>query len=171
MIRQVWNRLQLLFAQGVVSLVQRDFIQASVLSQEPLNNLKRVEPYGFSYMPLAGSVPYLFFPSGDRSYGVALIIGDERYQLDLQPGEAALHDHEGNSVWIKHGGIVEVTATTKVLATTPLFETTGDLKIGGSLTVDNGATITGGFNVNGKDVSDTHAHICAAPSSPSSGVI
>lgn len=131
MMRQVWNSLRLSIAQGVTTLIGADKVQVRVLDGEPLDNIDRVEPYGLSYRPKAGSRAYLFFPSGDRSYGVALVIGDKRYQMDLQEGEVALHDDEGNHVHIKRGGVIEVKASTKVIADTPIFETTGDAVIGG----------------------------------------
>jgi phage gp45-like len=142
MIRQVWNRLQLLVAQGAVTLVGADKIQVIVLDGETLDNIDRVEPYGFSYRPKPGSRAFMKFPSGDRSYGVALIIGDKRYQMDLQEGEVALHDDEGNHVHIKRGGVIEVKASTKVLADTPMFETTQDCKIGGNLEVAGTSKLT-----------------------------
>ncbi|MBI1175677.1 MAG: phage baseplate protein [Sideroxydans sp.] len=170
MIRQVWNRLQLLCAQGVVALIGADKIQARVLDGEPLNNIDRIEPYGLSYRPKAGSRAYLFFPSGDRSYGVALVIGDKRYQMNLQEGEVALHDDEGNHVHLQRGGVVEVAANTKVIAQTPLFETSGDALIGGKLTVKNGFDLTGIGMANGKRIDETHTHISNGPGVPTSGV-
>lgn len=158
MIRQVWNRLQLLFAQGVCNLTGADKVQVRVLDSEPLNNIDRVEPYGFSYRPKKGSRAYLFFPAGDRSYGVALVIGDKRYQMDLQEGEVALHDDEGNHVHLKRGGIVEVKAAARVIADTPVFETTGDARIVGKLHALGGLEITGTATANGKNISDSHTH-------------
>lgn len=135
MIEQVFGRLQLLFAQGKALLIGADKVQARVMDDEPLDNLDRVEPYGFSYRPKPGAEVYLAFPSGDRSHGIVVVIGDKRYQMDLEEGEAGLHDDEGNWVYIKRGGVIEVKAATKVLADTPLFETTKDAVIGGNLVV------------------------------------
>ncbi|BCB28439.1 phage assembly protein [Sulfurimicrobium lacus] len=190
MIGQVWTRLQLLFAQGTGTLIGADKVQVQVLDGEPLNNINRVEPYGFSYRPKPGCQTYLQFPAGDRSFGVAIVIGDKRYQMDLEEGEVALHDDLGNYVKIKRGGIIEAQATTKVIADTPLFETTHDAKIGGNLMVmgktnsnggyygvDGGAAqmqgglhITNDLTVNGKNVSDSHTHTSNAPGAPTSGV-
>jgi phage gp45-like len=106
MIGQIWTRLQLLFAQGVGLMVSDDKVQVRVLSDEPLNNIKRVEPYGYSYRPKAGCQPYLLFPAGDRSYGVAIVIADRRFQLVLEEGEVALHDDQGQKVHLKRDGVV-----------------------------------------------------------------
>lgn len=106
MIGQVWRRLQLLFAQGVGALIGADLVQVKVLDGETLGNVKRVEPYGFSYRPKPGCQTYLLFPSGDRSFGVAIVIGDRQYQMDLEEGEVALHDDQGQHVHLKRDGIV-----------------------------------------------------------------
>lgn len=201
MMRSVFHRLQLLLAQGKTTLVGKDTVQAKLLDGETLDNLDRIEPYGLSYHPKPGSRAYLHFPSGDRSYGVALIIGDKRYQLDLQEGEVALHDDVGNYVMLKQGGIVETKASSKVIATTPLFETSGDAKISGNLTVigtthltdvtscdalvmavgfsgaggvaamPDGLSITGTVTANGKNIGEAHTHTTGAPGSPTSGVL
>ena len=190
MIGQIWTRLQLLFAQGAGLMIGADKVQARVLDDEPLNNINRVEPYGYSYRPKAGCQTYLLFPSGDRSYGVAIVIGDKRYQMDLVEGEVAIHDDEENWVHIKRGGIIEAKAATKVIADTPLFETTQDAKIGGNLVVIGQASVNGGYygekggmakmkagmdvegplRVNGKDVSEKHTHTSNAPGAPTSDV-
>ena len=105
--QQIWNRLQLLFAHGVATLIGPDKVQAKVLDSEVLGNLARVEPYGFSYRPKPGAQAYLLFPSGDRSYGVAIVCGDKRYQMDLKEGEVAIHDDELNhSITLTRDGIV-----------------------------------------------------------------
>lgn len=184
MIEQVFARVKLLFAKSLALRIGADKVQVRVLDDEPLSNIERVEPYGFSYRPLAGSQVYLAFPQGDRSYGIALVIGDKQYQMDLQDGEVAIHDDQGNYVHIQRGGVIEVKASSKVLADTPLFETTGDAKVGGNLLVTgqttsnqgyggsgggrawlrNGALIEGGTEThgplsnNGKNVGDSHTH-------------
>lgn len=106
---QIWNRLQLVFAQGVATLVSAGKVQTRVLDEEVLDNINRVEPYGLSYRPKPGAQVYLGFPSGDRSYGVALVVGDKRYQLDLKEGEVALHDDELNHriILTREGIVIE----------------------------------------------------------------
>ncbi|PPD31135.1 MAG: hypothetical protein CTY21_12195 [Methylomonas sp.] len=102
----MWGRLQLLVAQGVVTLVGNETIQATVLDGETLTNLMRVEPYGFSNHPKPGAEAYLLFPSGDRSLGFAIVVGDKRYQASLLPGEVAIHDDEaGHSIKLGRNGI------------------------------------------------------------------
>lgn len=191
MIDQVFARMKLMFAEGVGTLIGADKVQVKVLDDEALDNINRVEPYGFSYHPKPGCQTYLVFPHGDRSYGVALIIGDKRYQMDLLEGEVGLHDDEGNWVHIKRGGTIEVKASTEVIADTPMFRTTADAQVGGNLTVLGQTVSTGGYYgegggmaamasgldidggrliVNGKDCGDTHYHLSTAPGTPTSEV-
>jgi phage baseplate assembly protein V len=102
----VWNRVQLLFAQGRSLLVSHAKVQARVLDDDIPPNVDRVEPYGFSYRPKAGSEAYVLFPSGDRSFGAAVVIGDKRYVMTLAEGEVAVHDDQGQSVHLTRSGIV-----------------------------------------------------------------
>ena len=135
MIGQIWTRLQLLFAQGVGTMIGADKVQVRVLDGEVLNNINRVEPYGYSYRPKPGCQNYMLFPAGDRSYGVAIIIGDKQYQMDLVEGEVAIHDDQGQSVHLTRGGIVvngagkpvTITNTPEVFADTPMFKCSGDI--------------------------------------------
>lgn len=136
-------------------------VQATVLDEEDdiPPDVDRVEPYGFSYRPpRKGFQAYMVFPAGDRSHGLCLVIGDKRYQMDLQEGEVALHDDEGNHVLLKRGGVIEAKAAAKVIADTPRFETTGDAYIGGKLHALGGLEITGTATANGKNIGDTHTH-------------
>lgn len=169
---QAWDRFKLAIAQGVGRLIGDKKLQAEFMDGEPLDNVFRIEPYGLSYRPKAGCQVYALFPNGDRTNGLALVIGDKRYQMTLAEGEVGLHDDLGNWVHIKRGGVIEVKASSKVIADTPLVETTGDLHVNGKITSDNGyygagggaaqmqggAQVTGVFTVNGKNVSDSHTH-------------
>ncbi len=184
MMDQVFGRVKLAIAKCLALRIGADKVQVRALDGEPLGNVERVEPYCLSYRPKAGSEVYVVFPGGDRSFGMALIIGDKRYQMDLQEGEVGLHDDEGNWVYIKRGGTIEVKAKSKVIADTPLFETTADAKIGGNLLVvgqttsnqgyggadggrawmrsgaliEGGTETTGSLTNNGKNVGDGHTH-------------
>lgn len=166
----VWRRLQLLIGQGVGTLIGAKFVQADALTDEPLPKVHRVEPYGLSYRAKPGCEVYMVFPGGDRAEGIALVIGDKRYQMDLLEGEVALHDDEGNFVKLGRNGIVTVKASTKVIADTPLFQTTGDVEIGGRLKVAGGADIAGGLTNNGVSVGEEHDHTSTLPGTPTSSV-
>lgn len=179
---QAWDRIKLVVAQGVGRLIGDRKLQAEFMDGEPLDNVHRIEPYGLSYRPKAGCQVYAVFPNGDRTNGLALVVGDKRYQMTVAEGEVGLHDDLGNWVHIKRGGVIEVKASSKVIADTPLVEATGDMHVMGKVTADggyygtgggaaemhSGAHLTGTFTVNGKNVGDTHTH--AVPGSHTAGV-
>jgi phage gp45-like len=118
MMGQIWRRLQLLAAQGKVTLVGAQTVQVQVLEGEVLK-AQRIEPYGLSYRPKAGAQVYMVFPGGDRAMGLALVVGDKRYQMELAGGEVALHDDEGNFVKLGRGGVVTIKASGHVNFETP----------------------------------------------------
>lgn len=124
MIGQIWRRLQLLAAQGVATVVGAQVVQVKVLDGEVLK-AQRVEPYGLSYRPLPGAQAYLVFPAGDRAMGMALVVGDKRYQVDLAEGEVALHDQAGNFVKMGAGGVVTIKAAGGVNLETPSVKHNG----------------------------------------------
>lgn len=179
----VWQRLRLMVAQGVATLVGGEYVQVTVLDGETLPKVRRVEPYGVSSRPKPGAQVYMLFPGGDRAQGFALVIGDKRYQMDLQEGEVALHDDDGNFVRLGTGGVATVRASVKVIADTPLFQTTGDVLVGGALQVMGAMQVTGaaafagnvdvagGLAQAGKSVGAGHKHTSAASGSPTSAVI
>lgn len=171
MIKQIYNRLRLLSASGVLDRVDGKKAQVKVLDEEVLSNVKMVTPYGFSHGPKPGAQSHMAFPGGDRSFGIALIVGDTRYDMQLSEGEVSIHDDSGNYVHLKQGGTVKVKASTKVIADTPTFECTDDCKVGGKLSVTGDVDFAGNFTVRGKDVSDLHRHISAGSGSPTSPVI
>ncbi|WP_180131856.1 phage baseplate assembly protein [Rhodoferax sp. BLA1] len=146
MIGQVWRRLQLLVAQGVGRLVGAEFVQVGVLDGETVPKARRVEPYGLSYRPKPGCQVYLVFPGGDRAEGIALVIGDKRYQMDLAEGEVALHDDEGNFVKMGRGGVVTIKASGHVNLETPSVRHNG-IEIGTPHT--HGGVLRGGASTYG----------------------
>lgn len=171
-----WHRLRLMVAQGVATLVGSEYVQVTVLDDETLPKVRRIEPFGISSRPKPGAQVYMVFPSGDRAHGLALVIGDKRYQMDLTEGEVALHDDAGNFVKLGTSGVVTTKASTKVVAETPLFEVTGDVRIGGGLTVSGAASfsadvgVAGDLSQGGKSVGAGHKHTSTTPGTPTSNV-
>ncbi len=162
-LQQVWRRLQLLAAQGAASLVGAEVVQVKVLDGEVIK-AQRVEPYGLSYRPKPGAQAYVVFPGGDRALGLALVVGDKRYQMDLAEGEVALHDDEGNFVRLGRGGVVTVKASTSITLDAPVVNVTGVLNaldaanVTGPLAAAGGAAVQGGLSNNGTNVGSSHKH-------------
>lgn len=107
---RMWRRVQLLVGRGRIhigndaGIVQTHQVELSPLE---LRDLPRAAEYGFASMPKPGCHAIVVFVGGDRSNGVIVATHDQANRLkNLQPGEAAIYDDQGQSVWIKRDGIV-----------------------------------------------------------------
>jgi phage gp45-like len=79
------------------------------------SNVEVAHPYGVTSVakPPADSKTsdaaecVIVFPDGDRSHPIVIVMGDRRYRLqNLQEGEFAIHDDQGQQVYISRDRIV-----------------------------------------------------------------
>lgn len=131
-LKPVADRIKMMVARGVVKAVADSggiqVIQAGLLADELRGGLERFQNYGFTSVPLLGADAAVVFLGGNRDHGIVLAVDDRRYRLKgLQPGEVAVYTDEGDKIVLKRGGIIEVTASTKVRMVTPKLEVTGDI--------------------------------------------
>lgn len=108
--------LQNIAMRGVITLVnsatKMQAVQVSLRDGELKDNLEHIEPYGFTSHAQVGAEAVTLFFNGDRSHGIAIVVGDRRYRLTgLEAGEVALHDDQGQKVHFKRD---------KILIETPL---------------------------------------------------
>lgn len=139
------QRLALMFSRALVLLVQDDTklqgLQISLLADEARDDVERFQNYGFTSHPLAGAEAVAASVGGSRDHLVVLAVDDRRYRLrGLAAGEVAIYTDEGDKIVLKRGGVIEMTASTKVRLVTPLVECTGNLQVAGN--IDSGASIT-----------------------------
>jgi phage baseplate assembly protein V len=139
------QRVANLAARGAVSLIddtrkiQR--VQAKILAGELRDLLQRVQPYGFSSVPLVGAYPVaLLFPFGDRSQGFAFVDDVRHRPTGGAPGDVELYDNRGNRVRLRNG-VVEIVAAANL---TISVAGTGAVTITGAttLTLQGGATVS-----------------------------
>lgn len=111
-------------------------LQLALRKGEAKDNIEHIEPYGFTSHPQAGAEAVTIFFNGDRSHGVAVVVGDRRYRLTgLAAGEVALHDDQGQTIQIKRNKI--------------LIETPFDFEVRAA-NIKLHATTTYKFDVNGQ---------------------
>jgi phage baseplate assembly protein V len=143
-------------ARGVVRMVNDALmvqsLQVTVLDGETAN-VQRFQEYGFTSVPMSGAEAILAAVAGARSHLVAIAVDDGRYRLkNLQDGEVALYTDEGDSIVLKRGRIIAVTAgaeidvsapqvkviaTTKVTLDTPEVHCTHKLTVAEDITCAN----------------------------------
>lgn len=169
------NRIKNLFGTGLATLVETKIVQIKLATGAVNDRIKRVHNYGFMSRPIEGAKGYTLFVGGDTSRGIAVCIEDERYEMELEPGDVAMLDNKGNLIHFNSAGIkvmtkqtLDITATKDVKVkcknatvdatkTTINSETeingittiTGDTTINGITTINAAATITGVCAVGG----------------------
>lgn len=111
-------------------------VQAQLLADEVLDDVERVQQYGYTSVPLPGAEGVVVFVGGNRDHGLVIATDDRRYRkAGLAAGEVAIYDDQGQSVHITRSGIVvngagkpvTITNTPKVRMETSL-EVTGEVK-------------------------------------------
>lgn len=127
------RRIRMAVARGVVRLVNDALLvqglQVTVLDGETVN-VQRFQEYGFTSVPLAGAEAVLAAIAGARSHLVAIAVDDGRYRLkDLQGGEVALYTDQGDSIVLKRGRIIAVTAGAELDVSAPLVTVTATTKV------------------------------------------
>lgn len=124
------NRIANLVSRAIVRRVDDSTkwqtVQVDVLNEETRDGVERPQNYGFTSVPLAGAEAVVLFVGGSRAHGLAVAVDDRRHRLKgLQPGEVAVYTDQGDSVVIRRGGTIEVTAATKVTLNAPVVELAG----------------------------------------------
>ncbi|WP_419900684.1 phage baseplate assembly protein domain-containing protein [Roseomonas sp. USHLN139] len=105
--------------------------QVQIDSGETRDNAPMLGSYGVSARPLAGADAIMLHLGGDRSRTLVIATNDARYQIDLAPGEVALHDDKGSRVHLMAGGVVEVEAEQEIRLLAPRVVTSGDIVVAG----------------------------------------
>jgi len=109
-IRPLKNRVQDLVLRGFVTMVNDGLktqkLQVGIYAGETQDDVERFQNYGHTSVPLKDSEAIIFSVGGDRSHAVCICVNDpERRLKDMQPGESALYDDQGQFVKIARDGI------------------------------------------------------------------
>lgn len=172
MLEQIFRRLQLLFSVGRGIMTGRTTVQAEFFSEgdpdsnDDLQVVRHIQPYGFSYWPQDNCQVYGVFINGDRANGISLIIGDKRFLVDLEKGEVALHDDQGQKIHMTRSGIVHdgagkpmlFTNTPEIVFDTPNAKFAKDVVAGSDITAGNDIKDKGGENSMSGMRSDFDSH-------------
>jgi len=126
-IDRLYRRVVMMIGAGRVSTtgdagsVQRLQVQLRGDS-EIRDSTPRVAEYGFTSVPIPGCDAVVIFAGGDRSEGIIIATGDQRYRLsNLAPGEVAIHDDQGQKVHLTRSGII-IHSPIKIRFEAPVIE-------------------------------------------------
>lgn len=138
-LEKLWRRVSLLVGRGRIMTgkdsgnVQLQQVQLN--EHEIHDDMPRVAEYGFASMPLAGCQALVIFVSGDRTNGVIAGTNDEANRMkNLKPGEVAIYDDQGQSVYITRAGIIVNGGGKQVtIKNTPLIRMESTLNVTGDI--------------------------------------
>lgn len=83
---------------------------------EPLNDLERIQQYGFTSFPESGAETVVLSVNGNKDQSFIIAIDDHRYRLKvLSSGDVALYSKGGNYILLKANGDIQVHSDTITL--------------------------------------------------------
>jgi len=155
--QRLMARIKNVTGTGTVTGAQTNVLQIQTATGRTNDRIKRVHYYGFMSRPLVGAKSYNLFIGGVTARGITVNVEDERYQMELQPGEVAMLDDKGNLVHFSKQGIkvhsmskIEIVSVQDTSLTAPAVNVTadkatfsGDVEISGSLSVQKNVQVTG----------------------------
>jgi len=144
--------IQNMISRGTVRLVdsgkKMQSLQVGLLQGETADGVEHFEPFGFTSCPSSGAEALVVFPGGDRSHGIAIVVGNRKYRLTgLASGDAAIYDERGQHIILTTGGIVVNAVKCTINAPT---EINGTLAVSGGITGAAGIATTGDATFGGK---------------------
>jgi phage baseplate assembly protein V len=118
------DRAALSIARAILRVVDDTMpiqaVQADLLSGETRDRVERMQEYGFTSVPLPGCRGIALFVGGDRSHGAVIATEDNRYRKKgLNAGEVAIYTDEGDSIYLRRGRIIQITAANGVVVNAP----------------------------------------------------
>lgn len=91
-------------------------VQLRLFHGEQQQSIEHAQPYGFTFVPKKPTTEsgirraaeaFVGFLLGNRSHGVATLVADRRFRPNnLQEGEVALHDDQGQQVYLSRNTVV-----------------------------------------------------------------
>lgn len=119
MFEMLHKKLKSLVRIGKVAFVsggKTQSLQVETTRGETLDNVKFIEPYGFTAVPLDGVETVVLNIGANGGNPVALVVGGRLFRLqDLKQGEVALYTDEGDKIHLKRGHEIAVKATKFVI--------------------------------------------------------
>lgn len=150
MLKPIGRRIRLLAGRGSVAAVDdaaaMQKLQLTVLQDERLPAVERVQQFGFSGNPPKGSTCVVLCMAGSRSYPLVIAVEDPATRpKNLPAGAAEIYDAAGNYLRFNADGTFYLKAATSGVVDCPQVE------FKGNLTVDQNLLVKGTMAVQGTD--------------------
>lgn len=161
------NMLAKAVVKTIVDTLGRQTAQVEVTKGELIDDMERMQDYGFSSNPPPGGTDaFVAFLGGSREQGVIIRMENRNFRIKaLKSGEVAMFDDLGNVIKLGRDS-VDVVATLKLTATAPTAEvtatTSAKVQVGAAsmtITPTTIALVSTILTHNGKNIGATHYHV------------
>lgn len=144
LLKNIQSRVLLMIGRGVLKAVSDNanaqLCQVSLLDGELKSNVERVQNYGMTSVPPAGSLATVLFVGGDRSNGVIIAAENRKIRIKgLKAGEVAIYTDEGDEIYLKRGNEIAL-KTTKFVIDADEIQMNGAVNISKTLDVEQNIT-------------------------------
>lgn len=139
--KPVKDRLYLLVGKAIIKAVNDDAqiqeLRISALAGETMDRVARMQEFGFSSNPPAGSEGIILALGANRENLVMIATENRNVRIkNLASGEMVIYTDDGTYLYLKKSGQVELKTAVKTLIDCPLVEMTGDLLVKGKAEID-----------------------------------
>lgn len=83
-------------------------VQIDLGNGEIKNNVERVQNFGFTSFPKVGAQVIVLFHGGNRDHPLAITVDDGNYRPQLNEGESAQYNTNGNAIRLRISGNTEI---------------------------------------------------------------
>ncbi len=104
-ISRLMARIKNIIGIGTITGADTQWLQIKTTTGRTNDRIRRLHNYGYMSRPLVDAKSYNLFIGGVTARGISLCVEDERYQMELQPGEVAMLDDKGNLTHFTEDGI------------------------------------------------------------------
>ncbi|WP_238787808.1 phage baseplate assembly protein domain-containing protein [Vibrio furnissii] len=103
--QRLMARIKNITGTGTVIGASTTQLQVRGAAGKTNDRIRRMHEYGFMSRPLPGAKSYSLFLGGVTARGFTVVVEDERYQMELAPGDVAVLDDKGNLVHMTKSGL------------------------------------------------------------------
>lgn len=127
LIRPIQNRIYRIIGRAILTALDNtggmQRLKLSVMKDETLSNIERIQEYGLDTYPAADTQVILVCQNGNREQALAICVSDrDARPTDLAEGEVCLYTTEDDGgdhrIHLKAGKIIDIKGTTLNITTT-----------------------------------------------------
>lgn len=147
LLKNIQSRVLLMIGRGVLKAVSDNanaqLCQVSLLDGELKSNVERVQNYGMTSVPPAGSLATVLFVGGDRSNGLIIAAENRKIRVKgLKAGEVAIYTDEGDEIYLKRGNEIAFKTKKMTVSAAAVDITAPAITLNGAVSISETLDVT-----------------------------